>query len=300
MVCDRFFNGVLAALFLLLGGLSAVGMYLLDIAVRPEQLVGKLGLCAAVLGGALLYHRRGADRLADALLAVFWMGLFSNLHVFPMFVCGRVPCDFRDADLAAADALLGLRTPDVMAAVERLPDLRDLLQQTYETLVYLIVLAILLPPLLGKTRRFKEYIVACIVSVLVAFPLFAVFQAQGTWVHYGYAPAINQDEYLRTFAALKREPHYVMDLDYSRGLIMFPSFHTILAVLSAVAVASVPYVRWLAGVWAALIVISTVTTGTHYVVDVLAGLAVAGVAAAAAKGFGRLERRRAQTAATSP
>jgi membrane-associated phospholipid phosphatase len=53
-----------------------------------------------------------------------------------------------------------------------------------------------------------------------------------------------------------------------------------------------PYVRRPAAVLACLIVVSTVTTGWHYVADVLGGLLVAGVSIGVAGGYLRLESRR--------
>lgn len=97
---------------------------------------------------------------------------------------------------------------------------------------------------------------------------------------------------MHVFATLKQSQHYVMDLNYRNGLICFPSFHTILAVLSGVALWSLPVVRWLGLLWSSLIVISTVTTGTHYVVDVLSGILVVVVCVTGAKMWSRWEARR--------
>jgi hypothetical protein len=58
------------------------------------------------------------------------------------------------------------------------------------------------------------------------------------------------------------------------AIVSFPSFHVILAVLSAVALNGVPRVRRWAWALATLTSISTITTGWHYGVDVLGGLAV--------------------------
>jgi membrane-associated phospholipid phosphatase len=62
------------------------------------------------------------------------------------------------------------------------------------------------------------------------------------------------------------------------GVVCFPSFHAIWAVLCGYAFSGFRRsVRIPVYVLAALMLLSTVTTGWHYVIDVLAGLMVAGV-----------------------
>jgi membrane-associated phospholipid phosphatase len=60
------------------------------------------------------------------------------------------------------------------------------------------------------------------------------------------------------------------------GVVCFPSFHAIWAVLCGYAFSGFRrYIRIPVYVLAALMFLSTVTTGWHYVIDVLAGLLVA-------------------------
>ena len=76
------------------------------------------------------------------------------------------------------------------------------------------------------------------------------------------------------------------------GIISFPSFHVILAVLSAISIAR--FGRWTAisaAIRATLIVISTVSTGWHYAADVWGGLALTLFCVAVARRFTLLERR---------
>ena len=95
-------------------------------------------------------------------------------------------------------------------------------------------------------------------------------------------------------AALQAPGWFMIDFRYKEGLICFPSYHTILAVLAAAALSRVPYLCPTAFVWAALIVFSTVTTGSHYVVDVLAGLLVAAMLMNAAGTISRIVMRRSE------
>lgn len=288
---SRFFHGTMACVALGVVLLSAIGMQLSGIRVEPAQFLPKLGLYALVLAGAFFYRYRQAEQLACALFIVFWMGLVSDLHIYPMFLAGRLPGEFCDAQLAACDRLLGIEVIDITAWIGAHPWLKEPLDQIYYTLVFLMTAALLATTLTGRLRAAQEYVIACVCAVALTFPLFAHFQALGPWTYYGYTPATYQDEYLRVFHALKTEPVFTMDLGYTNGLITFPSFHTILALLAGLTLWSVPYLRWLGLTWALLIVVSTLTTGTHYVVDVIAGAGVAAASFAGGRAFSWIEAR---------
>jgi len=169
---------------------------------------------------------------------------------------------------------LGVEVPTVLALMDSYPVIRETLYIAYNTLIFLITLAIMVPPMCNRMRAAKEFTIGVVLAAAICLPLFAVFQAAGPWVHYQYLPLTDQSNYMRTFAAIKSQEWYAIDLAYSDGLICFPSFHAILAVLAAAALWPIRYVRWPTALLACLIVVSTVTTGSHYVVDVLGGLMV--------------------------
>ena len=74
----------------------------------------------------------------------------------------------------------------------------------------------------------------------------------------------------------------VIDIRRSAPLIAFPSWHVILAVISAYTLGNFRYLALPAAGWAILVVLSTLSTGWHYAVDVIAGVLVAGAALACA------------------
>ena len=58
------------------------------------------------------------------------------------------------------------------------------------------------------------------------------------------------------------------------GIVAFPSFHTILAILSVRALWGIGKLRAIGTALGVAICLSTVATGWHYVIDVLSGIAV--------------------------
>jgi len=287
----RFFHGTMTVIVLIVLGITLIGLPASGIRVPFSQIVPKIAFYTAVLGLAIYCRYRGAERFSDAMMIVFWVGLVSDLHVFPMFVAGRSGVPYQDEMLAGFDQALGLEVTDVLALMANYPRAQELLSNIYYTLVYLMTFALLGTTLLGKVQAAKEYVISCALAVAVCFPFFAAFQALGPWTQYGYAASPAQAEFVNVMQALRSEHVFDMDLGYVSGLICFPSFHTILAMLSGLALRTVPYVRWVALAWAALIVFSTLTTGWHYVVDVLAGLAVAAGCVLGTRGFSRVEAK---------
>jgi membrane-associated phospholipid phosphatase len=284
------FHAVMTAIVLPVAVFSVCGAYAWQITVAPGQVVARAALLLALLAGAAFYRWRRLEKAVNLILMTFWGILVTNLYLVPEHLAARRSVGWGDALLARADAALGIEVPDVLRLVETFPAVGRALAIAYALLIFLIMLAIMVPPMCGRMDKAKEYAIACLFAAAVSIPLLLVFQAIGPWSVYSYPASPEQEGAARTLLALKSDAPFLLDLDNHAGLICFPSFHTILAVLAASALWGVRYLRWPAAILAALIVVSTVTTGWHYVVDVLGGLVVAAASLAVAQGYLRLEQ----------
>jgi hypothetical protein len=271
-------------------GVAVVGLPLTGIVVQPGQLISKALLCLSLLLVAAFYRWRREEKLVGMIMMAFWTITFGTLHLFPMFIASRSRVGLSDAVLAGFDRAMGLELPRILETMGQVPLLSAFLTYCYGLLILLMVLAVILPPLCGKMQAAKEFSIASVVSAVVSLPVFAVFQAVGPWAYYGYRPLIDQTAYMSLFSELRSHHVLTLDLSYGDGLISFPSFHTILAVLAAAVLRDIRFVRWPAACLGTLIVISTMTTGSHYVVDVVAGLVVAAGAHYAARVYSRVEQ----------
>jgi PAP2 superfamily len=276
-------NLLIAGLVALTLVVTAYGMYATNIALRSNAALYQSAVLVVLL--FLLGRwvaRRGMRRPSDVATILLWLSLCHILHVLPMYVAGRMHVAFSDPVVAGWDRALGVETRDVVAFMRRHPMADGFLGYVYLSLEVMITGTLILASMTGRIAVALENIVASVISVLISFPIFAVFQLWGPWRYYGYSPLIDQRGYEAEFAALKQLDFFYLDFACRKGIISFPSFHTILAVLAGVTLSRLPYAWPLGAPWAILIVLSTVTTGTHYVADVLAGVAVAAVSMVAA------------------
>jgi hypothetical protein len=218
--------------------------------------------------------------------------LFSALYIPPMYVAARCSGEPCDAALARIDRALGVEVPEVLRVMERHPSLRRILAVCYDVLLPFMTIAIILPPLCGKSQRAREYLIAGVVSAALGLSLFALVPAVGPWTEYGYPARPDQQRCAEILNSLRTEAEPTLVFSNTDGIVALPSFHTILAILAAFALWPIPYVRWPASLLAALITLSTLTTGWHYVVDVLAGIAVAALACGVARAYSLTESRR--------
>jgi len=238
-------------------------------------------LVAAMFQAVPLYwHRKHRFALRDSSLTVLWAALLWIILPFPVDVAGRLGRAFplRDALLARLDAHLGVN----IAAVARWATLHWLgraVNSTYLLLTPLLVLAFLVPGLTGRATAVKRLLVGNLLAFAVGLPMFACMPAVGPWYgeHFAANPtqAVCQTDllHLRQPGPYEHRP---------TGVVCFPSFHVMWAILCAEALCCFRWLRWPAWIVAALIVASTMTTGWHYLTDVLGGFVLAGICMAAA------------------
>ncbi|REK19538.1 MAG: phosphatase PAP2 family protein [Planctomycetota bacterium] len=272
--------------------ISLAGWHFCKLTISLRQAAPMLVVLAVLLGVAGQYRWRGERRLFQVVMMVFWIILVTNMHFFPMYMAARTDVPISDALFARADRAIGIEVPNVRAALAPYPWLSRAMLQIYMTLIPLMTLAAVLPPLMNRMDKAKEFLIGCIVAASISLPIFACLQAVGPWQYYDFAPAIpSLGGKAAMMAELKTDQVFMIDVTNRDGLIEFPSFHVVLTVLAAAALWPFRWLRWPTVAWATLIVISTITTGIHYSIDVVGGLLVAGVALAAARAYSRWESR---------
>jgi membrane-associated phospholipid phosphatase len=137
-----------------------------------------------------------------------------------------------------------------------------------------------LPALTGKWRDARAFVIGNLAAFAIGIPMFALLPAIGPWYGYNFAGTWAQ-MYCQTDLLLLRSsgPHSAQ----LAGVVCFPSFHVIWAILCARALWGFRYLRIPISILSGMIILSTMTTGWHYFSDVVAGAVVATLSIAAAQ-----------------
>ena len=235
--------------------LAGAGVVLLPVSVLP----------------ALLWHDRREYEKRDAALILPCLVLLSLLMLVLGALSGLARFPLRDGLFMAADRALGFSVPAIVSWMSAHTAINDALNGSYDLLPYLLIVAIGFSVCAEKKAAWT-FLIANMIAEFVAFPLFVLLPAIGPWAGYGFAGNAAQKICEASVWSLRAGGH-----GQSAGIVCFPSFHAIWAIFSAWALWRIKPLRIPACVLAFLIVLSTITTGWHYGVDVFAGILLAAI-----------------------
>jgi PAP2 superfamily len=240
-----------------------------------ETLVPHLVILALVLGTwahhQLVPDRRQGLMINDLMLAVFLMLLLTNISSPAQYAAVALTRPLVDQWLAAADAALGVHIPTLVEWTRMHPIVDLLLKVCYFSLLPQFVLAPIAAGLVLKDRkRLWEYVFHFHFCLIVTLACLAVFPAACAFTYYGFESTLDQSRFISQFDALRGGSFGTIRFDDLEGLISMPSFHAAGAMMVTWMFRGCE--RWLVPV--ALLNIgllaSTVLTGAHYFIDVLA------------------------------
>jgi membrane-associated phospholipid phosphatase len=212
---------------------------------------------------------------ASSYLVLWGGGLAGGVlcMVAPMFNMPMI-----DASLAAADKWLGLTSADVIRAVIAVPFAAKLLYAMYFPSVILLFLTALLLSALGRAERLAELCSAYAFCLAVATVCSVLLPASGAFEYLGLEPLFGAHlppgsgvYHLEVLHTLRSTTQLAINPFALHGLVTFPSFHTSMALMTAAAWRDDRFVKWPMFLWNALVILSTVPVGGHYLVDLIAG-----------------------------
>jgi PAP2 superfamily len=236
------------------------------------------GLCGS--GAAAVFSGRPrvlsmATAFAQALLAVSVLTSLSYIAI-----AAALP--LQDARLFAVDRAIGFDFRAVLNLVNDRVWLIQILAFGYNAITWQMWLVVLGLPLIGHHRRTAEYVSALTVALAVACCVTMLMPAIGAYQALGAVasefPNVTPQSYYDTLIEiplLRAGTLRTLDLWHLLGVVTFPSFHAATAVLYSWALWPLRWARPLNLALNGTMLVATPICGGHYLVDVLAGVALA-------------------------
>jgi hypothetical protein len=277
------FHRRIAYILLIVLAVSIVGCKLTQIHTDVSGRATAIAAMFAMVSPLPLYwNEKGRTKLREAALVLPWEMLFAATLSFPVLVAARLRFPLQDSLFGRIDESLGIRVPVIVEWANH-HWLGTLINSSYPRLLPFLAAAAFAPVLAGHMKRAREFLLANLTAFAIGVPLFAVLPAVGPWYYYHLAPNTPQSDCWAQLLALRLPGPYIFQ--DQAGVICFPSFHVIWAILSAAALWDYRFLRLPITLLSALIVASTLTTGWHYFSDVLGGIAVAALSMAVARAY---------------
>ncbi|HSZ10780.1 MAG TPA: phosphatase PAP2 family protein [Rhizomicrobium sp.] len=251
------------------------------------------GVSAAfVLGGMFYAYIRKDERLTAMLFGAAFLTAFSNAASVLNYLLLTVAGKRIDGTLAQIDRMIGVDWPAMIAWAG---DHRAINMVLFTVYACVLPEVALLLPLLGwrsSTEKIYSFCFAIVLATVVTMGFWTFFPSFGAMVVYDLPHALLAHTPLQLdknyandlLRLLANGPGFITPKDL-KGLIGFPSFHAVLALLVTWYARDLKYVRWPIIALNSLVLIATPFQGGHHVIDVVAGFAVAALAIIAADKF---------------
>ena len=231
------------------------------------------GTVLAVMFGLRLFTYKRGGLMAEFLALTLCMAM-----VFTVFsyLCMAASGPLVDRQLLAVDRALGFDWLAGWRLVNAHPSLLAAMQWLYDSLTYQALYLCLLLGLMMRVTAMREVFWIIFLSALatnllaIVLPAYGPFEIFGLSSHGGFLPDM---KHLKSGGAME------FTLSKMTGVICFPSFHTVMALGYAYGLRGTGIIGRVVGMANILMLLGVPFIGGHYVIDMIAGVAVFGLAA---------------------
>ena len=247
-------------------------------------------LSALVVVWLNLYFMPGAPWeafVAEVLFVTFVMLLLTNVLVPMQYGALALRAPYADWWLAKADASLGVSVPAMTSWTWGHPRVALLAKVVYFTFAPQMLLTVLALAVGRDRERLWEFAFHFHVCLILTIASLAIWPSACAPVFYRFEPTIDTTRAIAQIRGFHDGLLTVVRFDDLDGLVSFPSFHVAGALLVTWAFRDRRRILVPLAVLNAGLCLSTVFTGEHYVIDVIAAVPLVGASVAAWRWGGR-------------
>ena len=240
------------------------------------------GACILLCAASWFYTSVRRDpSIGSALMSTAQIVAFTAVGAPISYVAASAGFPLQDALLASWDRHLGIDWLGYVSLITSHSWLYQIFAFAYASFTLQVIATVLILGFAGHTLRLSAFVQAFMLTTLVTIGISAVIPATGPWLFYHAQPASAHGAIPASstswpvFLGLRNGTFHAMSGLNSEGIITFPSLHAALSVLFVLALWRVRGLRWIALAINIMMILATPFAGSHYVVDVIAGIAIA-------------------------
>jgi hypothetical protein len=253
-----------------------------DFRIDWQSFAAPAAACAALLAGGWFYRRWRSDpRLASGLDSTAQVVAFAAVGAPLSYLAASANLPLQDHAFDLFDRALGLDWTAMLVWMNTSPTVYAVLRPTYLSLTLQMTTVVLCLAFSGRLLWLRVYTLAFILAALVSIAVSVVLPAAGAWPHYGMTAAASPNilpavsESWPVFYGLRDGSFRALTAIGSQGIITFPSLHAALAVILIAGLWPVPVLRWVILILNLGMLAATPIDGSHYFIDVWAGIVLA-------------------------
>jgi len=241
----------------------------------------KPGLCAILLAVLSIYYTyRGGDSLVLCMVTLLHIGSYTTAISVLIYAVTSLAFPVADPWLQGFDRLVGFSPQAIVQWTREHPAINHWSTWVYLFIVPETMLTILAIAFCNQRILLEQFVCQFMLGTGICAVTGCFFPAAGPAYNHGIEPAEWQLPYLDHFLRLRSGEPFLFSWQGTEGLVTFPSFHTAWAIMLILVWRK--QTKWLSvpiSIFSVMIILSTLTTASHYIIDIVGGIGLAGVCA---------------------
>lgn len=248
-----------------------------QIGVAWANVAPLVGLAALLVATQVFYSRQRLDKHIAATCGMLAVIISASLLAAVISHTSlRIGMPFVDHALSEADKAIGWHSPDMVQSFAGYPWFSNALATLYNTALPVSIVCALALAVSQRTAHATEFVWSYVFCILLASVSAIFLPALGSTVYHGIEEIAGLPQNAGNFHMpvvdyYRSTPDAVFNLNMITGIVTFPSFHMVMALLVPYAVRGETILFWIAVLWAGLVSLSAVVIGGHYLIDLIVG-----------------------------